>query len=105
MKKRFLACLLALCLLVCFAPAAFAAEGDAVPQVANMSIAYDGTDIVKENANGTPEKLDTIFKILINTRFALPPRSQAAWPATKATSRPIAAEAREIIRLFLIADR
>ena len=30
MKKRFLACLLALCLLVCFAPAAFAAEGDAV---------------------------------------------------------------------------
>lgn len=53
MKKRFLACLLALCLLVCFAPAAFAAEGDAVPQVANMSIAYDGTDIVKENANGS----------------------------------------------------
>lgn len=43
MKKRFLACLLALCLLVCFAPAAFAAEGDAVPQVANMSIAYNGT--------------------------------------------------------------
>ena len=53
MKKRFLACLLALCLLVCFAPAAFAAEGDAVPQVANMSIAYNGTDIVKENANGS----------------------------------------------------
>ena len=53
MKKRFLACLLALCLLVCFAPAAFAAEGDVVPQVANMSIAYDGTDIVKENANGS----------------------------------------------------
>lgn len=53
MKKRFLACLLVVCLLVCFAPAAFAAEGDAVPQVANMSIAYDGTDIVKENANGS----------------------------------------------------
>lgn len=53
MKKRFLACLLVVCLLVCFAPAAFAAEGDAVPQVANMSIAYNGTDIVKENANGS----------------------------------------------------
>ena len=53
MKKRWLGILLALCLLVCFAPAAFAAEGDAVPQVANMSIAYNGTDIVKENANGS----------------------------------------------------
>ena len=61
MKKRFLACLLVVCLLVCFAPAAFAAEGDAVPQVANMSIAYNGTDIVKENAT-TPTALPEFLR-------------------------------------------
>ena len=55
MKKRWLGILLALCLLVCFAPAALAAEGDVLASgtLTQVYVRADGND---ETGEGTQEK-------------------------------------------------
>lgn len=55
MKKRWLGILLALCLLVCFAPAALAAEGD-VPASGTLTQVYVRADGNDETGEGTQEK-------------------------------------------------
>lgn len=55
MKKRFLACLLALCLLVCFAPAAFAAEVPAPASNAVYVSSANSEDLPEDVVAGNDE--------------------------------------------------
>lgn len=53
-RKRFLRCILFAALMIGLVPAAMmAAEGDATPQIADMSIAYGSDNINKDNVNGS----------------------------------------------------
>ena len=53
MKKRILALALALCMVFTMSVTALAVEGDTEPQIADMSITYDGNNVSKENVNGS----------------------------------------------------
>lgn len=53
MKKRVLALALALCMVFTMSVTALAVEGDTEPQIADMSITYDGNNVSKENVNGS----------------------------------------------------
>lgn len=53
MKKRILALALALCMVFTMSVTASAVEEDTEPQIADMDIAYNGTDISRSNVNGS----------------------------------------------------
>lgn len=53
MKKRILALALTLCMVFTMSVTALAVEGDTEPQIADMSITYDGNNVSKENVNGS----------------------------------------------------
>ena len=54
MKQKLLASAMALAMVLSLTPVtALAAEGDTLPQVADMDIVYDGSDVEKDNVNGS----------------------------------------------------
>lgn len=54
MKQKLLASAMALTMVLSLTPVtALAAEGDTLPQVADMDIVYDGSDVEKDNVNGS----------------------------------------------------
>ena len=54
MKQKLLASAMALAMVLSLTPVtALAAEGDTLPQVADMNIVYDGSNIEKDNVNGS----------------------------------------------------
>ena len=66
MKKRWLGILLVLCLLVCFAPAALAAEGE-VPAAGTLNEVYVSKGGNDETGEGTQEKpVNHSFEIYIS---------------------------------------
>lgn len=54
MKKRWLGILLALCLLVCFAPAALAAETDSPAAPTEVYVSNTGNDETGNGSEGSP---------------------------------------------------
>ena len=54
MKKRWLGILLALCLLVCFAPAALAAETEPSGGLAKVYVSADGNDATGNGSENNP---------------------------------------------------
>lgn len=54
MKQKLLASAMALAMVLSLTPVtALAAEGDTLPQVADMDIVYNGSDVEKDNVNGS----------------------------------------------------
>lgn len=54
MKQKLLASAMALAMVLSLTPVtALAAEGDTLPQVADMNIVYNGSDVEKDNVNGS----------------------------------------------------
>ena len=54
MRQKLLASAMALAMVLSLTPVtALAAEGDTLPQVADMNIVYDGSNIEKDNVNGS----------------------------------------------------